>query len=78
MSGATTLAFGLSLVTTNLGGGYIAESAGYLPLFLVTACLTAAGGLLFWAYFGAPRGLCSRALARGASACALLRTFLIG
>jgi predicted MFS family arabinose efflux permease len=28
MSGATTLAFGLSLVTTNLGGGYIAESAG--------------------------------------------------
>jgi len=56
MSGATTLAFGLSLMTTNLAGGYIIESAGYLTLFLATACLTAAGALLFRAYFGVPRG----------------------
>jgi MFS family permease len=51
MSGATTLAFGLSLMVTSLGGGYLIESAGYPAMFLVTACATTAGALLFWARF---------------------------
>jgi hypothetical protein len=38
------------------GGGYIIGTAGYRSFFLVAATLTAAGALLFWAYFHVPRG----------------------
>ena len=54
-------------MTTSSGGGYLAESAGYLAMFLVTACLTVAGGLLFWAFFGIPRGEYARAPIQGPS-----------
>ncbi|HSX83311.1 MAG TPA: hypothetical protein VLQ80_32740, partial [Candidatus Saccharimonadia bacterium] len=31
-----------------LGGGYIITAFGYRPLFLLSACLTAVGTLVFW------------------------------
>ena len=51
MSGANTMAVGLSWFVAALAGGYIIVALGYRSLFLLGAALTAAGALLFWAYF---------------------------
>ena len=56
MSGAVNMAFGLSFSAMALGGGYLIGALGYRSLFLTGAGLTAAGALLFWAYFRVPRG----------------------
>jgi predicted MFS family arabinose efflux permease len=56
MSGATTMAAGLSWSAVAFGGGYVITALGYRSLFLIGAGLTAAGALLFWAYFRVPRG----------------------
>jgi MFS family permease len=55
-SGAVSTAMGLSSSATALGGGYIIAALGFRSLFLLCAVLTAAGALLFWAYFREPRG----------------------
>jgi predicted MFS family arabinose efflux permease len=56
MSGATTMAAGLSWSVMAFGGGYLITALGYRSLFLTGAGLTVAGALLFWAYFRVPRG----------------------
>jgi predicted MFS family arabinose efflux permease len=56
MSGATSMAVGLSFSIVSLCGGFIITSLGYSSLFLAGAGITAAGVLLFWAYFRVPRG----------------------
>jgi len=56
MSGATTMAAGLSWSAMAFGGGYLITALGYRSLFLTGAGLTVAGALLFWAYFRVPRG----------------------
>lgn len=57
MSGSTVMAVGLSFSAMALGGGYIITALGYRSLFLTGAGLTAAGAMLFWAYFlRIPRG----------------------
>ena len=48
MSGANELANGLGFAIIGLGGGYIITAFGYRPLFLLSACLTAVGTLVFW------------------------------
>ena len=53
------------------GGGYLIVAMGYRTLFLVSAGLTLAGALLFFAYFRIPRG----ALARPPLAEAVDKTF---
>jgi MFS family permease len=56
MAGAATLARGLSWSSMTFAGGFMITNLGYRPFFLTGAALTATGGLLFWAYFRAPRG----------------------
>lgn len=56
MSAAVMMAVGLSLSAIALGGGYAIEALGYRSLFLVSAGLTAVGGVLLWGHFRAPRG----------------------
>ena len=56
MSGATTMAAGLSWSAMAFGGGYLITALGYRSLFLTGAGLTVAGALLFWGYFRVPRG----------------------
>jgi MFS family permease len=56
MSGAVGLTNSLSYAVMALAGGYIAASLGFRALFLIGAGVTAAGALLFWAYFRVPRG----------------------
>jgi len=56
MNGATNMATGLSWSAIALGGGHIATGLGYPSLFLIGAAATAAGALLFWAYFRVERG----------------------
>jgi MFS family permease len=51
MSGAATMAVGLSWASITLGGGYVITNLGYTSFFLMGAALTTAGGLLFWAHF---------------------------
>lgn len=51
MSGTTTTALGISFSAMALGGGYTIATLGYKSVFLMGACLTAAGALLFWACF---------------------------
>jgi predicted MFS family arabinose efflux permease len=55
MSGATTLAAGLSWAGIAWGGGYVIAALGYRSLFLASAGLTAVGALLFWVCFRLPR-----------------------
>ena len=57
MSGAATMAVGLSWAFITLGGGYIITTLGYRSFFLTGAALTTAGGLLFWAYSRRPQGV---------------------
>ena len=47
MSGAGEMANGLGFAAVGLGGGYVIDNLGYRPLFLLCACLTAAGAWLF-------------------------------
>jgi MFS family permease len=56
MSGAATMAIGVSWSITTLVGGFVITNLGYQRFFFVAAALTASGGLLFWAYFRVPRG----------------------
>ncbi|MCL5999480.1 MAG: MFS transporter, partial [Chloroflexi bacterium] len=51
IAGATSMAVGLSWAIMGLGGGYIITALGYPFLFGTGALLTAAGALVFWAYF---------------------------
>jgi MFS family permease len=55
MSGATTLAAGLSWAGIAWGGGYVIAALGYRSLFLAGAGLTAVGALVFWVCFRRPR-----------------------
>jgi MFS family permease len=64
MSGANEMANGLGFAIIGLGGGYIITAFGYRPLFLLSACLTVVGTLVFWwccsegtAVRGRPRSL---------------------
>jgi len=50
MSGAGEMANGLGFAVVGLGGGYVINTLGYRPLFLLCACLTAAGAWLFARY----------------------------
>jgi predicted MFS family arabinose efflux permease len=50
MSGATTMAAGLSFGIMSFGGGYLITVFGYPVLFLIGAILTALGAVLFWIY----------------------------
>ena len=63
MSGAVTMAAGVSTSVMAFGGGYLIAALGYSGLFLTGAGLTVVGALLFWVYFRVPRGV----LARGAA-----------
>lgn len=56
MSGAVSLAYGISSAGIALGGGYMVAFWSFKSLFLAAAALTAVGGLLFWYYFRVPRG----------------------
>lgn len=56
VSGATTMAAGLSSAVAAFGGGYLITATGYGSLFLTGAGLTAAGALLFRATLGVRRG----------------------
>lgn len=56
LSGATMTAQGLSVSALALGGGYAIRALGYRSPFTIAMVLTAAGALLFWAFFlRAPR-----------------------
>jgi len=59
-SGAVIMALGLSYSAMALAGGYLIGALGYRSLFLTGAGVTAAGALLFWAYFRVPRGELAR------------------
>jgi alkane 1-monooxygenase len=50
MSGAGEMANGLGFAVVGLGGGYVINTLGYRPLFLLCACLTAVGAWLFARY----------------------------
>jgi MFS family permease len=56
MSGATTMASGVSTSAMALGGGYIITVLGFPSLFLTGAGLTATAALAFWSCFRVPRG----------------------
>jgi MFS family permease len=53
MAGASSMALGLSWTAFAFGGGYMIAALSYRALFLTASVLTAAGSLLFGAYFGA-------------------------
>jgi predicted MFS family arabinose efflux permease len=57
MSGAATMASGVSTSAMALGGGHIITALGFPSLFLTGAGLAAAGALAFWSYFRVPRGV---------------------
>jgi len=56
MSGAATMASGVSASAMALGGGYIITALGFPSLFLTAAGLAATGALVFWSCFRVPRG----------------------
>ncbi len=56
MSGAASMASGLSFSSVALVGGYMIPALGYDSLFLLCAGLTGVGTLVFWGYFRVPRG----------------------
>jgi MFS family permease len=55
MSAFTTMSIGISWAMMAFAGGYLIAWVGYRALFLGGACLTGAGALLFWSYFGRGR-----------------------
>jgi predicted MFS family arabinose efflux permease len=50
MSGAGEMAAGFSFALMALSGGYIIANMGYQTLFLIGACLSLGGTLMFWIY----------------------------
>ena len=56
VSGALVLAQGVSSAALAIGGGYAMEALGYRSPYWIAAGLTAAGAVIFWAYFRVPRG----------------------
>ena len=56
MAGVASTALGLSWTMLAFGGGYVISWLGYRTLFLISATMTTAGVLLFWAVFRANRG----------------------
>jgi MFS family permease len=62
MSSVSMMAEGLIGFGMALGGGYAIVALGYPALFLASATLTAAGGLVFWSCFRVPRGEIVRAV----------------
>ena len=60
MAGATMTGVGLTNVAMSLAGGYGVGAVGFRGMFLLSAALTVAGALLFWAYFRVPRGELAR------------------
>jgi len=56
MSSGSMMSEGLIGFGMALGGGYAIVALGYPALFLASAALTAAGGLVFWFCFRVPRG----------------------
>jgi len=62
MSGAASMATGLSWGLMAVGGGYAVDAVGYRGLFLAGALITACGALLFWSIF--VRNQPARAIAR--------------
>jgi MFS family permease len=63
MSSGSMMAEGLIGFGMALGGGYAIVALGYPAIFLTSAGLTAAGGLVFWSCFRVPRGELARARA---------------
>jgi MFS family permease len=60
MASAFMMGVGLALAGVSLAGGYVIVVLGYRNLFLLSAGLTAAGALAFWACFRSPRGELAR------------------
>ena len=56
MASAFMMGAGLAYSGVSLLGGFVIVGSGYRVLFLLAATLSAAGALLFWAYFRVPRG----------------------
>ena len=56
MSGATSMASGLSFSTISLVGGYLVPVLGYKSFFFLSAVITALGTVTFWGYTRVPRG----------------------
>jgi predicted MFS family arabinose efflux permease len=54
MSGATTMAAGLSWAIAAFGGGVLVSTVGYRGLFLGGAAVSLVGVLIFWAHVMAP------------------------
>ena len=65
ISGAIWMGTGLGGSSLLIGGGHIIAAFGYGSLFLTAASLTAAGAILFWAYFRVPRGELARRSVEG-------------
>ena len=63
MSGAILTGGALGVAAILFAGGHLIAALGYRSFFLLAAGLTAAGGLVFWAYFRVPRGALARASA---------------
>jgi predicted MFS family arabinose efflux permease len=55
VSSASVMAMGLGYSIAGLGGGQAVAAVGYRTVFLIAGVLPAAGALVFWAYFRAPR-----------------------
>lgn len=51
MAGAGEMAAGLSFAVMALGGGYVLAYLGFQDLFLIGACLSILGTLVFWLHF---------------------------
>ncbi len=51
VAGAGETAAGLSFALVALVGGYLVSDLGFRALFLLAACLSGVGALVFWAYF---------------------------
>jgi len=60
MSAASGMASGLGAAALATAGGFLIHGLGYETLFLVSAALTLACALVFWAYFRVPRGELAR------------------
>jgi predicted MFS family arabinose efflux permease len=64
MSGASTMASGLSASAMALGGGYLISAFGFPSLFLTGAGLTVIGAWILWSCFRTPRRMPLRSTAR--------------
>jgi predicted MFS family arabinose efflux permease len=56
MSSALTMAYGISIAWTSLGGGWLIERSGYPALFLGSTLVSLVGVACFHVYFRVPRG----------------------